>query len=154
MLPSSREDDRYQNQPDPSGAWEDMASRNPGNPGFGAWANFSRPTRIGPSDSSKCSPAQGKTIGTKISPIRAGRGKIWLPEIQEILDLAHGPTFHAPLGSGRVIAQNAPQLKGRRSVPKSARSERGVGRYGFPKSRKSWIWRMGQLFTPHSDRAE
>ncbi|KAI1706402.1 hypothetical protein DdX_13062 [Ditylenchus destructor] len=125
MLPSSREDDRYQNQPDPSGAWEDMASRNPGNPGFGAWANFSRPTRIGPSDSSKCSPAQGKTIGTKISPIPARLAKIQVREILEFLDFGHMATFLAVLGSGRVIHQSTALSLPNKLGYDSARSRHG-----------------------------
>ncbi|KAI1703017.1 hypothetical protein DdX_15170 [Ditylenchus destructor] len=88
-------------EPDPGGAWEDMASRNPGNPGFGAWANFSRSAWIGPSDTSIDSTQRAKQNEPLFSPISAERGKIWLPEILEILDLARGPTFHAPLGSGR-----------------------------------------------------
>ncbi|KAI1710200.1 hypothetical protein DdX_10877 [Ditylenchus destructor] len=115
-----------------------MASGNPGNPGFGAWANFSRPARIGPSDSSKCSPAQEKTIGTKISPIRVGREKIWLSEILEIRDFCqfaqHGSP-HAPLGSGRVICQSTALNEPSKMGYDSARSERGVGRYGL---RESW----------------
>ncbi|KAI1714941.1 ring finger domain-containing protein [Ditylenchus destructor] len=114
MLPSSREDDWYQNPPDPSTARKDTGARNPEIPGFWPPGNFLSRARIGPSDSSKCSPAQEKTIGTKISPIPARRAKIQVREILEFLDFGHLATFLAGLGSGRVIAQNAPQLKRRR----------------------------------------
>ncbi|KAI1722011.1 hypothetical protein DdX_04304 [Ditylenchus destructor] len=87
MLPSSREDDWYQNQPDPGTARKDTGARNPGIPGFWPPGNFLSRARIGPSDSSKCSPAQGKTIGTKISPIPAWLAKIQVREILEYLDL-------------------------------------------------------------------
>ncbi|KAI1705354.1 fip1 motif domain-containing protein [Ditylenchus destructor] len=80
MLPSSREDDWYQNQPDPGTARKDTGARNPGIPGFWPHGNFLSRARIGPSDSSKCSPAQGKTIGTKISPIPARLAKIQYEE--------------------------------------------------------------------------
>ncbi|KAI1698202.1 hypothetical protein DdX_18041 [Ditylenchus destructor] len=134
MLPSSREDDWYQNQPDPGTARKDTGARNPGIPGFWPPGNFLSRARIGPSDSSKCSPAQGKTIGTKISPIPARLAKIQVREILEFLDFGHLATFLAGLGSGRVIAQNAPQLKRRRLVPKSARSRHGSQRYRCAKS--------------------
>ncbi|KAI1713915.1 hypothetical protein DdX_08798 [Ditylenchus destructor] len=76
MLPSSREDDWYHNQPDPGTARKDTGARNPGIPGFWPPGNFLSRAGIGPSDSSKCSPAQGKTIGTIISPIPARLAKI------------------------------------------------------------------------------
>ncbi|KAI1701800.1 hypothetical protein DdX_15898 [Ditylenchus destructor] len=71
-------------QPEPGGAWEDMASRNPGNPGYGAWANFSRSAWIGPSDTSIDSTQRAKQNEPLLSPIPAERGKIWLPEILDL----------------------------------------------------------------------
>ncbi|KAI1714940.1 hypothetical protein DdX_08215 [Ditylenchus destructor] len=83
MLPSSREDDWYQDQPDPSTARKDTGARNPEIPGFWPPGNFLSRARIGPSDSSKCSPAQEKTIGTKIRLIPTRRAKIQVREIQK-----------------------------------------------------------------------
>ncbi|KAI1715755.1 hypothetical protein DdX_08085 [Ditylenchus destructor] len=72
MLPSSSEDDWYQNQPDPSTARKDTGARNPGIRGFRAPQNFLSRARIGPSDSSKCSPAQAKRLVAKSARSRHG----------------------------------------------------------------------------------
>ncbi|KAI1720467.1 hypothetical protein DdX_04699 [Ditylenchus destructor] len=117
-----------------------MASGNPGFSGCRAPQNFSHPTRIRASDTSIASSRRDKQNEVLLSRIRVGRGKIWLPEILDFREVAHLRTFHAPLGSGRVIRQSLPLDETSKMSYYSAGSEWGVGRYGL---RKSWIFGLG-----------